>query len=145
MKSKNRFSLNQAGMTLMEIMIVLAILGGLMAVLGSTVAGKLQKSRLSQAKIQMKEIEKQLEIYNSDCGSYPTTEQGLAALTKSPGADACPNWGPEPYVKSEKNLKDPWGSEFIYESDGTSIGAMKSLGKDKKEGGDGYDADIVLE
>lgn len=135
--------LNEAGMTLIEIMIVLAIIGTLMAVLGQTVMGRLEKSRVSNAKIQIRELQKQLDLYNTDCGSYPTTDLGLNALLTSPG-DACPNWGPEPYAK-KGSLKDPWGGEFIYESDGSTIQVLKSLGKDKKEGGDSYGTDISLE
>ena len=139
---RNRFALNQAGMTLIEIMIVLAIIGGLITFLGQNVISSFDKSRVKNAKIHMKELQKQLDIYNSDCGSYPTTDQGFAALIKSPGEAVCANWGPEPYLKKEP--KDPWGSDYVYESDGSSI-TLKSLGKDKKEGGDAYAKDILLD
>ncbi len=131
----------QAGMTLIEIMIVIAIIGGLMAALGTGVVSKLGKSRVDTTKIKMKEIGKQLDMYNADCGSYPTTEQGLEALKTSPG-DACPNWGPEAYWK--KDVKDSWGREFTYESDSGSY-MMKSLGADGREGGEGNDKDISSE
>ncbi|MCM2280628.1 MAG: type II secretion system major pseudopilin GspG [Bdellovibrionaceae bacterium] len=133
--------LNQAGMTLIEIMIVLAIVGGLMAVLGNNIMDRLKKSRVNTTQIHMKEIQKQLDMYNADCGSYPTTEQGLDALVKAPG-DSCPNWGPEPYMKKEP--KDAWGKEYIYESDGATV-SLKSLGADKREGGDNHDKDLLLE
>ncbi len=133
--------LNQAGMTLIEIMIVIAIVGGLMAVLGKNVVGFLDKSRVSNAKIQIKEISKALDMYYADCGSFPTTEQGLAALTQSPG-DTCPNWGPEPYRKKED--RDPWGGAFLYESDSSTY-VVRSLGKGGKEGGDKFEKDISSE
>jgi len=135
--------LNEAGMTLIEIMIVLAIIGTLLTVLASNVMSKLKKSRVSNTRIQLHEVQKQLDMYNSDCGTYPTTEQGLNALLAKPGED-CPNWGPEPYVKKGQ-IKDLWGSELIYESDGSAIQVLKSLGEDKKEGGEGNNADISLE
>lgn len=141
MRSKffmRKSKLAQAGMTLIEIMIVIAIIGGLMAVLGSGVVSKLGKSRVDTTKIKMKEIGKQLDMYNADCSGYPTTEQGLEVLKTSPG-EACPNWGPEPYWK--KDFKDSWGKEFIYESDGSSY-TMKSLGADRRESGEGNDKDI---
>src|SRR3954462_6639202 len=92
--------LNDVGMTLIEIMIVLAIIGTLMAVLGTGVVKQLDKSRVKNAKIQIREVQKQLGLYNTDCGQYPTTEQGLDALIKSPGEE-CPNWGPDPYMKKK--------------------------------------------
>jgi general secretion pathway protein G len=131
---------NARGMTLIEIMIVIAIIGGLMAVLGTTAFNKLKQSRVDNAKIQIRQLSDALNSYNMACNSYPTTEQGLDALTVSPGAEACSNWGPDPYVKGSM-LKDPWGKPFIYESDGGTFNII-SLGSDKKEGGDGYDKDL---
>lgn len=130
----------QSGFTLIEIMIVLVILGGLMAILGKNVMSSLNKSRQKQAYIQIREIAKQLDTYNLDCGQYPTTEQGLQALVTSPGSDVCPNWGPEPYMKSIP--KDSWNTAFQYESDGTKY-KITSYGKDKLPGGTGLARDIT--
>jgi general secretion pathway protein G len=138
-KLKRQLILSQRGFTLVEIMIVLAILGSLAAVLGTTVMGALDKSKVKEAQIQIKEVSKALEIYNADCGTYPTTDQGLKALVQSPGADACPNWGPNSYLKNEP--KDPWNGNYVYESDGGTF-HLKSYGKDHKEGGDGFAKDI---
>lgn len=137
---KSLWGLNQSGMTLIEIMIVIAIIAGLMAVIGTGANSMLQKSRVENAKIQMKEIGNKLEAYNLSCNSYPTTEQGLSALSENPGADVCANWGPEPYL-TKKNMKDPWGKEFMYESDGGTY-MLKTFGRDRKEGGDGYEKDL---
>src|SRR4051812_16657291 len=106
---------NQKGMTLLEIMIVVALIGGLLAVLGRNLFSQRDNARIGQARIQMNEIAKALEMFYTSCNYYPATEQGLAALLEAPqGEPACPNWGPEPYVK--KNLlKDPWGHDFHYE------------------------------
>jgi general secretion pathway protein G len=142
MKRRN-FKLNEVGMTLIEIMIVLAIIGTLLTVLATNVMSKLEKSRVANTRIQLHEVQKQLDMYNSDCGSYPTTEQGLNALLTKPGEE-CPNWGPEAYIKKNQ-LKDVWGTELVYESDGSTVQVLKSLGKDKKEGGEGNGADISLE
>jgi general secretion pathway protein G len=140
-QSSRTFLANQKGMTLIEIMIVIAIIAGLMAVLGTTANQKLQQSRVQNAKIQIKEIGKELEAYNLACNNYPTSEMGLQALMQSPG-ESCPNWGPEPYVK--KLPKDPWNRPFIYESDGNTF-VIRSLGRDGKEGGDGYAKDLSSE
>lgn len=134
--------LNQAGMTLIEIMIVIAIIGGLMAVLGNTAMDKFQKSKVENAKIQIREIGNQLESYLLSCNSYPTTEQGLEALMQSPGDDVCSNWGPEPYLK--KKPVDPWGKPFFYESDGSTY-VLTTFGRDGKEGGTGYEKDLSSE
>ncbi len=136
--------LNQRGMTLIEIMIVIAIIAGLMAVLGTTANDRLQKARQEQAKIAIKQIGTSLENYNLDCNSYPTTEQGFNALITNPGADVCPNWGPNPYMKNIKDAKDPWARPFIYESDGATF-VIRSFGRDGKEGGDGYNKDLSSE
>lgn len=138
-KNASARQLNETGMTLIEIMIVMAIIGLLLAVLGTTANNYLRKSRIEATKIQIKEMGKALDAYNLSCNTYPTTEQGLAALTQSPGAEACPNWGPDPYLK--KISKDPFGGQYIYESDGTTY-ELKSYGGDKKPGGEGYNADI---
>ncbi|MBX9765861.1 MAG: type II secretion system major pseudopilin GspG [Bdellovibrionales bacterium] len=130
---------NQKGLTLIEIMIVLIIVGGLMATLGSTVMSNFRKAKIKQARLQMGEVAKALEIYSGDCKQYPTSDEGLAALTEAPAS--CKSWGPDPYLKKNV-LKDPWNNEFVYELNGSSF-ALKSLGKDKKEGGSGEDADIT--
>ena len=138
----SRHPLNQSGMTLIEIMIVIAIIAGLMAVLGGQVMSSFNKSRVQNTKISMQEIKKALDQYNLSCNSYPTTDQGMMALVKDPGKDVCGNWG-EPYVK-EKQLKDQWNHLFLYESDGQKV-TLRSLGADGKEGGEGYNADISLD
>ena len=133
---------NSRGMTLIEIMIVIAIIGGLMAVLGTMAFSRLREARVNTAKIQMKSIGQALESYNLSCNSFPTTEAGLEALVTKPGGDTCANWGPEAYMKSKKSLVDPWNKPYIYESDGSTF-ELKSLGQDRKEGGEGNDKDIL--
>lgn len=131
---------NERGMTLIEIMIVLAIVGGLMAVLGTRLIDNFEKGKVKTTKIQINEIGKQLETYNMDCNSYPSTEQGLEALVKAPqGEPGCESWGPNPYTP--KLPKDAWGNNFIYESDGMQY-TLTSLGKDKREGGEGFAKDL---
>src|ERR1700733_3932119 len=91
---------NQSGMTLVEIMIVLVILGSLGTVLVTQVKNSLAKSRVQQAKILISEVGKALDQFNTDCGFYPTSDQGLQALVTAPGGGrTCSNWGPEPYLK----------------------------------------------
>lgn len=132
---------NSRGMTLIEIMIVLLIIGGLLAFLGGNVFSSFRKAKVRQARIQMSEIGKALETFATDCGSYPSQDVGLKALLEQ--TPECKNWGPEPYAKKGL-LKDPWGGDFIYEVKGSSY-VIKSYGQDKKEGGTGNDADLSSE
>src|SRR4051812_38426368 len=104
------FVRNEKGMTLLEIMIVLVILGGLIAILATQVQGRLKTAKIRQAKIQISEIGKALDMYFTDCNQYPSTEEGLQALVQAPST--CSNWGPDPYLK--KVQKDPWNGDFIY-------------------------------
>lgn len=131
---------NQRGMTLLEIMIVLAILSGLIAVLATQVNARLKAARMKEARIQIGELSKSLDMFYTDCGFYPSNDQGLAALTQAPSN--CPNWGPDPYVKKITN--DPWQHPYLYESNGNSF-KIRSLGSDGKEGGAGDAQDISSE
>lgn len=128
---------NQRGMTLLEIMIVMAILAGLVAALATKVMSSMKKANINKAKIQIGEFGKALDMFYTDCGFYPASDVGLKALLEA--QSGCPNWGPEPYVK--KVTKDPWNHEYIYESNGNSY-KLRSLGSDGKEGGSGDTADI---
>lgn len=128
---------NRRGMTLIEIMIVLAIIGSIAALLLPNITGQLDKSKVKETRIQMTQIVNALSMYYTDCGKYP---QSLEGLTK---ADAnCGNWGPQPYYT--KKLTDPFGNEFVYELNGAEY-SLKSLGKDGREGGSDFAKDISLD
>lgn len=127
---------NNRGMTLVEIVIVVAILAGLLAVLGNQVMSQFNKAKVNQAKIQIGEIGKALDMYYTDCGSYP---ESIQALLSSEGAN-CSNWGPDAYIKKNV-LMDPWNRQFTYYGDGTTY-TITSLGADGREGGSGLDKDI---
>lgn len=126
-------------MTLIEIVIVVAILASLMAILGTQVTKRFQKAKVDQAKIQIGEISKALDMYYTDCLRYP---QSLDALIANESG-SCSNWGPTPYIKKNA-LKDPWGADFIYELQGSTY-VLTSLGADQRDGGEGNDADISSE
>jgi general secretion pathway protein G len=128
---------NRKGMTLIEIMIVLAIIGGIAALLLPKLTGSLDKAKMKEARIQMTQIISSLQMYYTDCGKYPQSLDNLVTQDAN-----CNNWGPEAYIK--KTPKDPWNNGFIYEISGNEYN-LKCLGKDGKEGGSGFDADISLE
>lgn len=130
-------SLNTHGMTLVEIMIVLAIIGSLMAVLLPNIQSNMQKSKVKESKLIMNNVINALNLYATDCGKYP---KALENLITAP-AD-CTNWGPEAYMK--KAPQDSWKHDFIYELEGNNFN-LKSLGADGREGGDKYDKDITQE
>jgi general secretion pathway protein G len=137
---KNRLPTGVKGFTLIEIMIVVAIIGVLAGLVATVVGGRDDEARVQAARADLKTISNALELYKLDNYTYPTTDLGLAALVQNPG-DA-PNWNPQGYIKSMP--KDPWERDYIYESPGTS-GApydLLSFGADGAEGGEGFAADI---
>ena len=130
---------NNRGMTLIEIMIVIGIIAGISTALITNVMGSRAKAQISQAKIKMSAIASALDLYSVDCGDYPDDLEGLMEATSS-----CDSWGPEPYLKGKKVFMDPWNNKYIYEKDGSDF-ELLSLGEDKREGGEGADADIFYE
>lgn len=131
---------NRRGFSLVEIMVVVVIIGILATTLGNRLFGGLDKAKVKNAKVMMQKYADALEMYNTDCNTYPTTDQGLEALISEPGGDpACEAWGPEKYIK--KIVKDPWNRDYIYESDGVEFNII-SLGKGRREGGEGYEKDL---
>lgn len=134
---KKLFELGNKGMTLIEIMVVVTILGIIAAIVTVNVAGQLDKARVKTAKTQMKAIEQALETYRLDNGSYPTTEQGLNALVGEGNADG-KRMQPGGYLKGGRVPKDPWGAEYGYISPGTQGAPYEivSAGPDKQEGTD---------
>ena len=130
---ERRYGKSEEGMTLMELIIVLVILGLLTAVIGSGVYGKLSQGRGHVAKIHIGELDGALEIYSFDMGRYPTTSEGLQALVQNPvGVNS---WN-GPYLK--KGLQpDPWGRPLLYKSPGTHGDYdICSMGPDGIEGTD---------
>ncbi len=128
---------NALGMTLLEIMIVLAILGSLMAILLPKLVGQQDKAKVKETKIIISQVITALNMYYTDCGKFPASLEGLTAADSS-----CTNWGPEAYMK--KTPKDSWDNEFQYTVEGSNF-ILKSLGSDKREGGEGYAGDISSE
>jgi general secretion pathway protein G len=136
---------NQAGFTLIELMVVIIILGLLAAIVMPRVVGETDKARYEQAKVQMRILEDSLKRYKLDSGVYPTTEQGLEALVRKPSTGLIPrNWQEGGYLDKTEIPSDPWGNRYIYISPGQHGPDydLRSLGADGLEGGDGYNADL---
>jgi general secretion pathway protein G len=137
---RSKHVLKEAGFTLIEMMIVLAIIALVMGFVGTNVIRKYDQSRVDATKIQMKQLGVILDDFRRVCGYYPSTEQGLDALVKAPtGGRQCKNYDPEGFLK--KVPQDAWNNDFVYISDGSKY-TLKSLGADGKEGGDGFNKDI---
>lgn len=130
------------GFTLTELMIVIAILAGLMALVGPNLISKFNKSKVENTKIQMRQLGVVLDDFKRECNFYPLTDQGLNALISKPsGGRECKNYDPEGYLKAKAPPKDAWGNDFNYASDGSKY-ELKSLGEDGQEGGENYAKDI---
>jgi len=133
----------ERGMTLIEIMVVVAIIGSIAALVTVNVLDYLDESKVETTKIEIKNVEGALEQYKRKAGSYPTTEQGLQSLVEKPTVGKVPdNYPKGGFLK--KVPKDAWGNDFTYYSPGVSGHDFEiiSLGRDGVEGGDDYDADI---
>ena len=128
------------GFTLVELLVVLAILGLLVGLVGPQVMKTLGSSKTKTARIQIEELSGALDIYRLEVGRYPTTNEGLQALVEQSG-DA-KNWN-GPYLKKAQVPKDPWGFEYEYRSPGEH-GSFDiwTLGADNREGGEGEDQDV---
>lgn len=133
------------GFTLIELMIVIAIIGILSIIVVPRFMDIPQKARVEAAKQQIAAFGLALDRYNLDNGTYPTTEQGLAALVERPNSEPAPmNYNEGGYLKKKELPKDPWGRDYIYRSPGVHGNdyEIMSLGADGREGGEGVNADI---
>jgi general secretion pathway protein G len=122
----------QRGMTLIEIMVVMVILGMIAGAVAVNVVKNLSDARVRQAQNDVRTISDCVDLYKIDKGRYPTSEEGLQALVTS--------------GKCKANMKDPWSHDYVYLSPGQAHSDsfdVKSYGADGAPGGDGENADIV--
>lgn len=125
---------NSKGFSLGEIMIVLVIIGGIMAIVLPKIQDGQKKGQVNQTKMKMTEITTKINEYYAECSKYPTT---LTFITEDDAS--CKNWTSNP--KLAHLLKDAWGSEFQYSTAGNGYN-LSSLGADKKSGGTSFDKDL---
>jgi general secretion pathway protein G len=132
------------GFTLIELMVVIAILGILAALIVPKFVGFTDDARVSAARQDIASIMQALKIYRIDNGMYPSTEQGLRALIEKPTTEPIPpNWRQGGYLERNTVPVDPWKREYKYLNPGLhgEIDVF-SYGRDGQAGGEGYDADI---
>lgn len=136
---KTRFLLDQRGLSLIEMLVVVGILAFIMTFVVGRVTQARKKGQISQAKILIGLIEQAGEEFQYDCGYYPETLEDLVSAPPD-----CAQWGPNPYLKNGKIPKDPWGRDFLYRySEERDSYEVISYGADRKPGGSGrFNEDI---
>jgi general secretion pathway protein G len=115
------------GMTLIEIMVVITILGLIAAAVGVAVIPQLDKAKVSRARLDIQTIEGALKLYYAKKGNYPDTATGLRALVDTQTLEKLP--------------KDPWNNDYVYTLEAGKP-VIVSYGRDGQAGGEGLDGDI---
>ena len=132
---------NDAGFTLLELLVVIVIIGLLAGYVAPRYFSQVGRSEVQVARAQIDSIEKALDQYRLDMRRYPSAEEGLNALLVKPGEAAAWNG---PYLKKAVPA-DPWGRPYVYRTPGEkSEFQLLSYGRDGKPGGNGEDADIGI-
>jgi general secretion pathway protein G len=133
---------HQAGFTLIELVIVMAIIAMLAALIGPRLIGQLGESRVKSTKAQVEMLSTALDSFRIDNRRYPTQQEGLKALIEKP--DGINTWA-GPYLSKRQLPKDGWGNDYLYQVPPARGGLdydLFSLGADGQPGGQGENADI---
>ena len=139
--SFSRRQLSQAGFTLVELLVVLAILGLIAGFATPQLLKYLSSAKTDAAGVQITQLGMVLDLYRLEVGRYPSEDEGLDALRERP-ANA-EKWD-GPYVKKAESLIDPWGRPYRYRIPGQNGEYdLYTLGADGREGGDGENRDVT--
>jgi general secretion pathway protein G len=131
----------EGGFTLLEVLVVLVIIGLLAGIVAPKFFSQVGKSEVRVARAQIDALGKALDQYRLDVGRYPSSSQGLVALSRQP--DGEPRWA-GPYL-SKSLPQDPWGQPYVYKASETASDfELLSYGKDGRPGGEGDAQDVVL-
>jgi general secretion pathway protein G len=135
----------RSGFTLIEILVVIAVISLLAALVAPNVFRHVGTAKDAAAKSQIEMLGAALDAYRLDNGRYPSTEQGLTALWEEPMLEPKPNNWKGPYVRKAVPV-DPWGNAYVYSCPGENSKQgydLMSYGADGKVGGEGEDTDIA--
>ena len=132
---------NQAGVTLIEMLVVVVIIGLFVALVAPNLFKQADTAKITATKTQMENFMTALGSYKLDTGNFPSTEQGLQALRVKP--EGVNLWA-GPYMHKEIP-KDPWGHDYVYRFPGEhgDLPDLISYGADGQAGGEGINADIL--
>jgi len=131
----------RAGFSLIELLIVIVILGGLVAVVAPGLMDAADGAKRDTVCLKMNDLKKRLDMFKLDNGNYPETEEGFQALVSNPDADKYPNYRAKPYL--QKIPKDSWKTPFVYLGNGSKVEII-SYAADRKEGGEESNKDILF-
>ncbi len=125
-------------------MVVIVILGILAAIIAPKIIGRTDEAKVTEAKVQIRNLETALKLYKLDNGVYPSTEQGLDSLVAKPAAGEIPrNWREGGYLEKKKVPLDPWGNPYTYASPGANGDYdIVSYGADGARAGESFARDI---
>jgi general secretion pathway protein G len=129
------------GFTFIEVLVVLIILTLITGIVGYNLLPRVGSAKVDATKIQIKSFASALDLYRLDNSSYPSTEQGLAALMRKPEVGVIPEKWRGPYLNGNNLPTDGWNHPFVFVSDGRAY-TITSLGEDGVDGGTELNADI---
>ena len=135
---------NEKGLTLIELMVVIIILGVLATFIVPRFMDQPEKARVAKARVEIESLASAVKMFKLDNGFYPSTEQGLRALVEKPSVGRIPTHCREGgYLEKKEVPKDPWGNDYVYLCPSPNGDfEIISYGADGREGGEGFDADI---
>lgn len=133
----------EAGYSLLELLVVMAILAVIATLVGPRLFSQLDRSKVTTAETQVRMLRTSLDTMRLDLGRYPTEQEGLELLVSPPEDQALASQWYGPYLDGGVPV-DPWGNPYRYSPpDGPrDVAEVYSYGADNREGGEGLDADI---
>lgn len=140
-KNKQSKLVENDGMTILEILVVLTIIALVTAVAGPRLIGYLGKAKSETAILQATQIKQAAQLFYIDVGRYPSEAEGLTVLFEAPSGEG--SWS-GPYLETKEALIDPWGRPYLYNAEAVGQDfTIGSFGRDGAEGGTGEDADFT--